>query len=583
MNAQDPRLTRLDAVAAASEHELKFALTDSMVAEFAERASAGLTRPALRLANRYFDTPAGELMNARVSLRVRRAGDRFVQTVKAAGEGPFERFEWERPIAGEQPELDALPPSSHPAGALIRDGFGLLMPVFETNFERELRLVQPQPGVRVEVACDRGEIRAGERSEPIAEVEFERKEGPAAAFYHYALQWARLHDARLLLPSKNERGLRLAGWLTEPAPVKAVPVAPPASAPTCEAARAILHGHLAAFLANAEPVLAGTDAEGPHQLRVALRRFRSAVRFFDLRRAAGDDGARWQAVDAAARTLAGAAGFVRDADVFENGLLAQLTHSFPGDAALQVLRRALLQAREHERQLLRDAIRAPAATAFVLEALVAIESLAALPWPAPHFEAFASARLAALARRARRRTARAAVEADWHEVRIAIKNLRYALDGCRALDVTSLPVGDAISRLAEWQGRLGLGQDLAVARAVASRALGYGAAPAGMGVRAAALIDGYRAFAARSAAPEKLRKPIRSFLDALLKDPPPPREPASGDGAGDDGERGNGERGNGERGDGERGDRGGPTGGAAGLSSDGAAGRVRGTQIGRRQ
>ena len=532
------------------EHELKFSLTDSMAAEFEQRATMGLAQAPARLVNRYFDTSAGDLMNAAVSLRVRQSAEGCLQTVKAAGSGPFERFEWERPIAGDQPETAALPPASEPAGDLIRECFGLLMPVFETDFERQIRLVRPQTGVRVEIACDRGEIRAGNRTERIAEVELERKEGPAAAFYHYALQWAQLHGARLLLPTKAQRGLQLAGWLTErPAPVKVVPASPPAQTPTGEAARVILLGHLNHFLANVEPVLAGSDPEGPHQLRVALRRFRSAIRFFDLRRphqsggpdvpeataAAGEPApaddptaAQWQTLDAGARALATDASFVRDADVFETGLLATLARGFPGDAALQVLRRSLQTQREQERQRLRRALQSAPMAVFVLQAHVAIESLDRIHWLSEPYEAFAAERLAGLVKRVRRRTRAAAAEADWHEVRIAIKNLRYALDGCKALDLTTEPVGDAIETLSRWQGTLGLGQDLAVARGVAAEALAKTSAPTEMGVRAAALIDGYRAFATRSESPEKLRKPILAGLRRLLAERPRDRGAPTG-------------------------------------------------------
>ena len=520
------------------EHELKFALTDSMAAEFEQRATIGLTRPPSRLRSRYFDTSAGDLMNASVSLRVRKTPGGHVQTVKGAGSGPFERYEWEKPVAADTPDYNALPPEGHPAGALTRECFGLLMPVFETDFERQVRLVRPQPGVRVEIACDRGEIRAGNRSERIAEVELERKEGSAAAFYHYAMQWARLHQAQLLLPSKNLRGLQLAGWQTErPAPVKVESVSPHADTPVVMAARQVLVGHLNHFLANVGPVLSGTQPEGPHQLRVALRRFRSAIRFLDLKRpVAREDGSvgeedvspTWQDLDGRARALAEAASFVRDADVLESGLLASLDRNFPRDAALHVLGRSLATQRERERAGLRRTIGSADMTAFVLQAHAATESLPANRWPATTYGDFAADRLAYLVRRVRRRTRRARAEADWHEVRIAIKNLRYALDGCRALDVTTQPIGEVIAALSRWQDALGVGQDLAVARGIAAQALAHTAAPTEMTVRAAALIDGYRAFATRIEAPGKLRKPILAALERLLaKSPASTNEPAA--------------------------------------------------------
>lgn len=527
------------------ELELKFALTDSMAAEFEQRASLGLTSPQKQLWSRYFDTSAGDLMNAGVSLRLRRTPQGFIQTVKGEGSGPFERFEWEKPVPGEALCRDLLPPENHPAGMLTRECFSLLMPVFETDFARQVRLVRPQPDVRVEIACDRGEIRIGprsERTEPIAEVELELKEGAAAAFYHYAMQWADLHQARLLLASKSTRGLQLAGWQSEhPGAVKPVTLSPAADTPTVVAAQQILIGHLNHFLANVRPVSTGTQAQGPHQLRVALRRFRSAIRFFDLRRtavrdddsvgAADDVATVWRDLDQRASALADAAAFVRDADVLERGLLARLDKTFPGDAALHVLGRSLASERERHRAELRKTIGSAEMSAFVLRAYAAAGSLPSEHWQATTYGDYAAGRLAFLVRRVRKRAAAARVESDWHEVRIAIKNLRYALDGCRALDVTTAPVRVAVARLSRWQDELGSGQDLAVARGIAAQALAHTAVPTEMMVRATALVDGYRAFATRNETSARVRKTIRGDLKRFLAAAPKsPRNATTGSG-----------------------------------------------------
>ena len=517
------------------EHELRFELTPSMAAEFEQRASIGLTQPSARLCSRYFDTAAGDLTDASVSLRVRKTAEGYVQRAKVAS--AFEHREWEAAVAGEHPVLDALPPQDHPVGALARECFGLLVPVFETDFERQVRLVRPQPGVRVELACDRGEIRAGRRSERIAEVRLERKEGSAAAFYHYAMQWARLHQAQLVLASKSLRGLQLAGWQPrQPQPRQFEPAAPAADLPMVAAARQILTAHLEHLVGSIAPVTARGDSEGPHQLRVALRRFRSAIRFLELHRpqlpadgspADSDASGTWQSLDHGARALAEAASFVRDADLMETGLLAGLREAFPADEALQVLGRALAGERERARARLRETVASSGLATFVVQALAAIESLPEQRWPDMAFGDFAAKRLARIVRQLRRRAKRARTVEQWHGVRIAARNLRYALAGCRGLGLTTMPVGEAIAALSAWQEALGLEQDLAVARSVAAQALAHSAAPAESTVRAAALIDGYRAFAARSNDPDKLRDPILALSKRLLAAPGGPDGPCS--------------------------------------------------------
>src|SRR5215469_10686037 len=54
----------------------------------------------------YFDTDDHKLRKKGVMLRVRRAGGRYIQTIKANGQAaPLERDEWEAEIAGREPDL----------------------------------------------------------------------------------------------------------------------------------------------------------------------------------------------------------------------------------------------------------------------------------------------------------------------------------------------------------------------------------------------------------------------------------------------------------------------------------------------
>ena len=55
----------------------------------------------------YFDTDKHKLRKKGLMLRVRRIGDRYIQTIKATGKsGLFERDEWENDIASADPDLD---------------------------------------------------------------------------------------------------------------------------------------------------------------------------------------------------------------------------------------------------------------------------------------------------------------------------------------------------------------------------------------------------------------------------------------------------------------------------------------------
>ena len=81
-------------------------LTRSPVIRAASKKSA---KPAT-LVSVYFDTDKLKLRNKGLSLRVRRIGSRHVQTIKQdadASAALLARNEWERDIAGKQPDLDA--------------------------------------------------------------------------------------------------------------------------------------------------------------------------------------------------------------------------------------------------------------------------------------------------------------------------------------------------------------------------------------------------------------------------------------------------------------------------------------------
>ena len=320
----------------------------------------------------------------------------------------------------------------------------------------------------------------------------------------------------------------------------AVVAAPPADLAADAAAAAVLRACVSHACANIEPILSADDAEGPHQIRVALRRLRAALRFFELR----ERDARWMDVDAGAKALADAAGRVRDLDVFETGMLRALRSRFRGDAAIESLSRAVVDARDAARMDLRRTLAGPGTTRFVLGTLARLESLAqgvatagkadaqAQVDPAvvaTPYGAYAGRRLHALLGRVRRR-ARRSVDADgWHRTRLSVKTLRYSLEFAAQAVPRSVDTARAASLLARWQERLGAGQDLASSRDVAADALSRPGVAPEAAVRAIALIDGWRAFA-QTDDDDPLRyarRALRALRDALRAAAPAPDAPAA--------------------------------------------------------
>ncbi len=290
----------------ASEIELKLDMTP----EAAEALlSSGLlpAEPAVsELRAIYFDTPEQELGAAGFSLRIRRTGDRRIQTVKAVGESVaslFVRPEWEQTVEDDVPVLD----DTTPVKALLGARAGMLRPVFEIAVTRLTWPVVWQ-GAQIELALDRGEIVAGDRYTPVCEIELELKAGDPATLFSYARRIDAQAPLRLGVFTKAERGYRLRG----PALIAAAaePVHLSEDMGVENAFRAIAGSCIRQFRLN-EALFERGNVEVVHQARVALRRLRSALTAFAP--VAGDDalerlkdGLRW---------LAGVLGAVRDLDV----------------------------------------------------------------------------------------------------------------------------------------------------------------------------------------------------------------------------------------------------------------------------
>ena len=72
----------------ATETELKLLLAPAALERLSRHPllSAADGQPPVPLLSTYYDTPTLELAEARVALRVRRQGERFIQTLKTQGQ-----------------------------------------------------------------------------------------------------------------------------------------------------------------------------------------------------------------------------------------------------------------------------------------------------------------------------------------------------------------------------------------------------------------------------------------------------------------------------------------------------------------
>lgn len=163
---------------------------------------------SVELRNCYFDTPEAALNRQQIALRIRRSGERFIQTLKTRGEynaGLHQREEREWPLADAALDLAVLSQTK-----LARQvDLTQLMPVFETNFTRQIIWIEDGQAT-IECALDAGVVVAGNRSRPLHELELELKAGDP----HQLMVWARAvaqHSPVFLnLISKAEQGYYMA-------------------------------------------------------------------------------------------------------------------------------------------------------------------------------------------------------------------------------------------------------------------------------------------------------------------------------------------------------------------------------------
>ncbi len=201
----------------ATETELKLQLNAADLDAFRVHPllQAGAAAGSNTLLNTYYDSADLALAGARVALRLRRQGERIIQTLKTKGQsinGLHQRGEWEWELPQAVLDTERLSGDIWPAG-LAPAAELQLVPVFTTDFERETWLIQYQ-GAEIEVALDQGQIRCdcrqgGRLQDEILEVELELKSGEAPALLALADELGSRLELRPFDLSKAQRGYQL--------------------------------------------------------------------------------------------------------------------------------------------------------------------------------------------------------------------------------------------------------------------------------------------------------------------------------------------------------------------------------------
>lgn len=285
-----------------TELELKFSLDAAALKRWRTEMEHQGVVPE-RLQSSYFDTTDGHLARNGISLRLRHETGRWLQTLKIKGEGNIEREEDEVELVHAGNDRPTLDPTRHKRGSARRslrgalaDWDGELVLRFETDVKRYRNEITTADGTHIEVALDVGKVKvleANGQSDPIHELEFEYKAGPVDGLFNRARESVMAGGLSLSTLAKADRGQRLIDGPVEPLAVKARDVQASADVAGPQFLGTVLLNILAQVLPNASEVAAGaSDAEVIHQLRVGLRRLRTALR--ELRVLCDDIDPEWE-------------------------------------------------------------------------------------------------------------------------------------------------------------------------------------------------------------------------------------------------------------------------------------------------
>ncbi len=389
----------------------------------------------------YFDTPDQALRKAKISLRVRKSGKSWIQTAKLGTGvigGLSSPVESEHPVGGRALDFSVI--EDELVRAKLHDiiGDAPLSECFETVMKRTVRhLTREEDGTDIELAFDAGNILAGNGSQPLVELELELKSGPALAVFEAAKAVLQDVPFRFSPYSKAERGYRFAEGQQQEviSPYFAAPVGLTPHMTAEHAFRDVLRSCLRQISENRMAVLAGEDPEGPHQLRIGLRRLRSAFKLFRPLL----NPLSTTPLDRMARRIATEAGALRDMDVLIGDIVAPLAEKAPQPLAFDALLADLYLVRDRTgRNGLTGHLRSQEVNAFLLDLAAYTEGRgwldpedldqsALLAQPVEDLSAKALARQWKKVRDYGRRLEQLSI-AERHEMRKELKQMRYGIE-----------------------------------------------------------------------------------------------------------------------------------------------------------
>ena len=290
------------------ELELKFAVPSYQQSVLRKNIDTK-TAQQQRLSAYYFDTPNQHLAKKGIALRIRFEDSQWVQTLKTAGDGVAKRVELNTVLSltGTPDTLDVsslVPDVSLITEPTVVAQLTSIMPLdqlaqaltvqYFTDVQRTSRQIKKNNS-RIEIAYDIGKVGIGSlisrksannhglTQSDIHEIEFELLEGDPSDLIEVAKTWCKKYKLYLSTVTKAQRGSLLLANKQYAQPVKADLAVLQLHKGISQFAflQAVVNNCLVQILPNASAIAEGSpDGNLVHQLRVGIRRLRTALKHF---------------------------------------------------------------------------------------------------------------------------------------------------------------------------------------------------------------------------------------------------------------------------------------------------------------
>jgi triphosphatase len=462
-----------------NEIELKLRIAKSDVAHFKRQLTAmskdmQISGPTTRkVMSTYYDTPSLILLHWGISLRLRRDARKWMQTIKSAGNavnGLHQRIEIENEVANGQLDFNKFTNTVYENFLRQESLQHQIQPIFSTNIQRTEWQLSFVNGDQVELVLDIGDLIAGDKREPICEIELELKQGNAGRLFEIALQLQQHIPLWIENISKAHRGYAYYRP-QQPSIVSANPAKLHRKMKASEALTAIVQECLTQLQGNQEMVLYGKDIEGVHQMRVALRRLRSALNVFGC----VSSKQHCNKLITELKWITGVLGTARDLDVFTSQTLPLVVKQLQNESSLALLAK---HARQHRLQAYTDTREALNAQRYQRLLLTLADWLANQRWQneklVKHRAGAVAQSILAKHYKKLKKSGKTLSQGDAkqrHATRIAAKKLRYAAE----FFADFYPAKQSklfLKSLAALQDQLGVMNDINVTNALIVKLIG---------------------------------------------------------------------------------------------------------------